>query len=161
MGLLGRRLRVSFEDHLERPAPPVQAIVHAVCCEGGTKEHTLVFRLVTPFVSRDTACEFFVASARHTGPSYQQSVFDVLDFESVYCRLIRISAEQADGPTPCDTSWWRAHLGFATMGAIWLDEPAFLFGLYPWAAKIWSAVRRVGAAEEAGPVGREDRTGSS
>lgn len=119
---VGRAVIVEFDDFDEVYGEALSGVIvaEAEACPATDGKDAFLIRLDSPFVSEGIRCEYFVATAKRYGGG-GQSVFDLASRRGVTCALFRVTPEQAEGPNPCDISWWRG--GFASLGCLsWPDS---------------------------------------
>lgn len=69
-------------------------------------------KLDDPFTYKNIFCEYLIVSPRHKEGKFD----DLIEEQSIFCNLIRISQEQADSKNPFNLSSWRG--GIAIIGSI-------------------------------------------
>ena len=72
----------------------------------------ILVKLDTSIEDKGETYEFLVVSTRHAA----EELSLVLGGNEVSCNATAISNERAQGPTPCDLSWWRG--GLAVLAAL-------------------------------------------
>ena len=76
----------------------------------------LLIKLMDPFEYNNDYCEFFIASPRHVGTSFD----DVFDGQSVFSCLTHVPSDRIDYKNPFDLSWWRG--GLVIIGNIEISD---------------------------------------
>ena len=93
---------------------PLKGTILDVEVENSSK--ALLIRLIEPFEYKNMSCEYFIATPRHEGSSYE----DLIQGSSVFSGLTRIPVENVDSGNPFDLSWWRG--GVALIGDIEIEQ---------------------------------------
>ncbi len=73
---------------------------------------SIIIQLEEPFDYKNVSCEYFVASPRYEGDSFE----NLKGRKGIFSGLTRISKEQFNSSDPFDLSWWRG--GIALLGEI-------------------------------------------
>src|SRR5690348_13885443 len=82
-------------------------VVEATAADCAPQPEAVLIRLEPPVSWRDYAVEYLVARRRRGGGL----LVDLSAGKTVDINCIGITADQADGPTPFDTSAWRGGVG--------------------------------------------------
>ncbi|MCP4372051.1 MAG: hypothetical protein GY797_28625 [Deltaproteobacteria bacterium] len=79
-------------------------------------ESSIIIQLKASFEYKNVKCEYFVASPRYVGDSFEA----LIKSKSVVSGLTRIPPEQISASDPFDLSWWRG--GVALLGEVVLSK---------------------------------------
>lgn len=91
--------------------PTLEATIVNVKNDGGMPI-SIAIKLTSPFVYKDTRCEFFIVSPRLEGNDFSQ----LNKKQSVFSGFTRITSDQIAADDPFDLSHWRG--GVALIGSI-------------------------------------------